>query len=229
MTQVYFFTNNAEHAQSLRLLLPEAMLTVLVPSQLDDQASDLFSTDAAVILDEEILVGEFLKTIRKLRVRKPNQKQMLCSFSSTLPNLPISELQEFEDFITNEMRSEEIQLRLNLLIARQTRHQLRQQIQIGGLEIDLNTREVKCDGKQLKLAKKEFDLLKVLAENPNRVFTREELMQAVWGVHGYDSQRTVDTHILFLRKKLSVNFIESVRGVGYLFRNQNEDVGSTVN
>ncbi len=91
------------------------------------------------------------------------------------------------------------------------------------LKIDAKTREVLYKESEIYLTKMEYELLKLLAENPGRPFTRDELLNKVWGFEFTPSTRTVDTHVLQLRQKLDEDMIETVRGVGYRFsRNFNE-------
>lgn len=83
------------------------------------------------------------------------------------------------------------------------------------LVIDKNTREVKYKNEDIVLTRTEFDLLLFLASNLGRVFTRDELLDHVWGYNHFPTTRTVDTHVLQLRQKLSGIEIETLRGVGY--------------
>ncbi|MBF0360623.1 MAG: response regulator transcription factor [Oligoflexia bacterium] len=83
------------------------------------------------------------------------------------------------------------------------------------LKISLETREVFYNNKKIELTKMEYDLLHLLAENPNRVFSREEILNKVWGMDNYPTTRTVDTHILQLRQKTADHLFETVRGIGY--------------
>ena len=69
--------------------------------------------------------------------------------------------------------------------------------------------------KQLEFTKMEFDFLKLLAESPNRAFSREEILNKVWGYQNYPTTRTVDTHVLQIRQKIGEEWIETVRGIGY--------------
>lgn len=87
----------------------------------------------------------------------------------------------------------------------------------GDLTIDPASREVSVASQTLDLRTQEFDLLLTLAEQPGRVFTREQLLQLAWGFDFYGQTRTVDVHIAHLRKKLegSTVKIETVTGVGY--------------
>lgn len=89
-----------------------------------------------------------------------------------------------------------------------------------GLEIQADTRRVLVDDEETELTPKEFDLLYHLAQNPRRVFTREELLAVVWGYDYFGDQRTVDVHIRRLRTKLAPlphEYLITVWGVGYQF------------
>ena len=91
-------------------------------------------------------------------------------------------------------------------------------VSANGIELHLQSHEVMYEGKTVELTKMEWGLLRLLMENQNRVYTRDELLKAVWGLENYPTTRTVDNHILQLRQKFSENFFETVRGVGYRFR-----------
>lgn len=90
-------------------------------------------------------------------------------------------------------------------------------IHVADLKIDPSRHEVQLGARVLDLRAQEFDLLRVLAEQPGRVFTREQLLQQAWGFDFYGQTRTVDVHIAHLRRKLegATVRIETVTGVGY--------------
>ncbi|MBA2445421.1 MAG: response regulator transcription factor [Nocardioidaceae bacterium] len=93
-------------------------------------------------------------------------------------------------------------------------------IRRGGVEIDETTYSARLDGVSLDLTFKEFELLKYLAQHPGRVFTRQQLLQEVWGYDYFGGTRTVDVHVRRLRAKLGVEreaLIGTVRNVGYRF------------
>ncbi len=95
-------------------------------------------------------------------------------------------------------------------------------LEFNGLVIDLDLVEARRDEKKLDLTLREFELLKFLAQNPGRVFSRDELLQRVWGFEFFGDGRTVDVTIRRLREKVEVDpsspqYIETRRGVGYLF------------
>lgn len=93
-------------------------------------------------------------------------------------------------------------------------------VKIGGLSLDVAMREVRVDGSPVELTAREFDLLATMASEPGIVFTRERLLERVWGFNDFVEGRGVDVHVRHLRGKLgddasTPRFIETVRGVGY--------------
>lgn len=90
-------------------------------------------------------------------------------------------------------------------------------LRYAGIEIDLDRHEVKSNGQTVSLTLKEFELLKKLLSEPERVISRNTLLDEVWGLNFYGETRTVDAHIKTLRQKLGDcgNMIETIRGVGY--------------
>ena len=94
-------------------------------------------------------------------------------------------------------------------------------IRVGDLQIDTSSYEVTIRGSRIGLRFKEYELLKLLAENPGRVFSRDSLLNQIWGYEYFGGTRTVDVHIRRLRSKMEDaehNFIETIWNVGYRFR-----------
>jgi DNA-binding response OmpR family regulator len=96
---------------------------------------------------------------------------------------------------------------------------------VGGLAIDLARRTAELDGKPAQLTYVEFEILRVLAAHPGRVFSRQSLLEALWGSADYRDPRTIDVHVRHLREKLERDpaepeLIFTVRGVGYRFRDR---------
>ena len=83
------------------------------------------------------------------------------------------------------------------------------------VELDIEKYSVKIKGDNIKLARKEFDLLKLLINHPGKVYTREEILNDVWGNDIHVVDRTIDVHINRLRDKLGQKFIETIKGIGY--------------
>ena len=87
----------------------------------------------------------------------------------------------------------------------------------GDIVINRNTYVVYRGTLEITLPRKEFELLYFLAANPNKVFSRDELLQKVWGTDVYVLSRTVDVHIRKVRERLGENYITTIKGVGYKF------------
>jgi DNA-binding response OmpR family regulator len=123
-----------------------------------------------------------------------------------------------DDYLVKPFSYAELQARLLALLRRGRRRPGPGRLRIGPLELDPLARQVWLHGEELKLSKKEFALLRALAGDPTRVFTREELLRGVWGYRSMGMTRTLDSHASRLRKKLGSagdQFIVNVWGVGY--------------
>ncbi len=126
----------------------------------------------------------------------------------------------FDDFAVKQVDPREVLLRIRQLLWHQSRLDAGQMIKIEDLLMDLNSYEVSIQGKRVYLTYKEFELLKCLVLNRGKVFTREALLDKVWGYDNYAGTRTVDIHIQRLRSKLGgaySDMIQTVRNVGYSF------------
>ncbi|MGE8204546.1 response regulator transcription factor [Heyndrickxia sp. NPDC080065] len=123
-----------------------------------------------------------------------------------------------DDYLTKPFEPKELLFRIKALLRR---YQMvnAEKITLGETVIDRKSYEVHCNGKLLMLPMKEFELLAQLASYPERIFTREELIQLIWGADFEGDERTVDVHIKRLRERFSNRIddfsIKTVRGVGY--------------
>jgi DNA-binding response OmpR family regulator len=124
----------------------------------------------------------------------------------------------FDDWILPQASPAELETRLRLVGDRAQLSDERRGTSIGDLVVNEESYQVRLRGEPLDLTFKEFELLKTLAAHPNRVFTRELLLQEVWGYDYFGGSRTVDVHVRRLRAKLGPEYealIQTVRGVGY--------------
>ena len=126
-----------------------------------------------------------------------------------------------EDFVVTPLDLSELAIRIKRTIGRTNNIHSEELIRCGDLTIDLAKCEVAIDSRLLALTFKEYQLLKFLASNRGRVFTRQTLLNEVWGYDYYGGDRTVDVHIRRLRSKIEDSthtFIETVRNIGYRLR-----------
>lgn len=123
-----------------------------------------------------------------------------------------------DDYITKPFSVRELLARVKTVLRRHQTKQKEKLIKIGNiLIINPETYEVSVEGEKIDLTTTEFKLLLALAENKNRVFSREQLLDYLWGTQKAVLDRTIDVHITHLREKLkkAAKFIKNVRGVGY--------------
>ncbi len=121
-----------------------------------------------------------------------------------------------DDYISKPISTKVFVSRVNALFRRLNKPEAKS-ITINGLTIDPEKFLVKVEGKDIMLAKKEFELLFLLASKPGRVFLRNEILSQVWGNDVIVGDRTIDVHIRKIRQKLGVDCIRTVKGVGYKF------------
>ena len=122
-----------------------------------------------------------------------------------------------DDYVSKPISPKVLVSRVNALLRRVARPEDEKTITVGNLVIDPEKFNVLKDGNEVILAKKEFELLYLLASKPGRVFLRNEILSQVWGTDVIVGDRTIDVHIRKIRQKLDMDCITTVKGVGYKF------------
>lgn len=133
-----------------------------------------------------------------------------------------------DDYITKPFNILEVKARIKAIMRRTTKKPSKTEenskvIEIGDLKLDCESRRVYISGKEINLTAKEFDVLELLVFNPNKVYSRENLLNIVWGYEYPGDVRTVDVHIRRLREKIESNpsepkYVHTKWGVGYYFQ-----------
>jgi len=126
------------------------------------------------------------------------------------------------DYVTKPFSPRELLARVRTAMRRSARGPLAEILSFGDVKVDIAKMEVRRDANLVQLTSQEFKVLKYMLQNAERVLSREELLNSVWGYHNYPSTRTVDNHIAGLRAKLETDparpvHIRTVHGVGYKF------------
>lgn len=188
-----------------------------------------------IILDVMLPEMDGYDVLRTLKANKETASIpviMLSAKSEVLDKVVGLELGA-DDYITKPFSPREVVARVKVHLRRkaplnaQVQEEAKNEIQIGRLVIRPEKYEAVLDGTKLDLTPKEFELLHLLAANPGRVFTRDILLERIWGYDSVRETRTVDVHIRYLRQKIERNpaspeYIETVRGVGYRLREMND-------
>lgn len=132
-----------------------------------------------------------------------------------------------DDYITKPFNILEVKARIKAIMRRtmpkDSKQKKGQVLQAGNLVLDCESRRVSVDGKEINLTAKEFDVLEILVQNPQKVYSRENLLNIVWGYEYLGDVRTVDVHIRRLREKIEENpsepkYVHTKWGVGYYFQ-----------
>ena len=179
-----------------------------------------------VVLDLMLPKLDGLEVCKRLRASSSVPIIMLTARDDELDKVLGLELGA-DDYITKPFSIREFRSRVRALLRRaaipSSADGEEETIERDGLRIDLARRDVEVGGRPVQLTYVEFELLRTLATSPGRVFTRELLLQALWGGSDYREPRTIDVHVRHLREKLELDprepeYIFTVRGVGYRFR-----------
>ena len=128
-----------------------------------------------------------------------------------------------DDYISKPVSPKVLVTKVNSLFRRMTKTDENQVLELGDLKIDPGQFLVIYQGNNISLAKKEFELLYLLASKPGRVFLRNEILNQIWGADVIVGDRTIDVHIRKIRQKLGIDCITTVKGVGYKFELVAED------
>jgi DNA-binding response OmpR family regulator len=194
-----------------------------------EQALRLFGDEEIdlVVLDLMLPKVDGLEVCKRLRVESDVPIIMLTARGEELDKVLGLELGA-DDYITKPFSIREFRSRVRALLRRAALPRARGQreaevIAAGELRIDPARRTVELAGEPVQLTYVEFELLRTLAAEPARVFTREMLLRALWGDSAYREPRTIDVHVRHLREKLERDarepeYLFTVRGVGYRFR-----------
>jgi DNA-binding response OmpR family regulator len=178
-----------------------------------------------VIVDLGLPDGDGLELVREIR----SGDRRVGGLDPELPVLVLSgrvgeldRLRGFDrgcdDYVAKPFSYPELRARIAALLRRTRRRAALARLRVGPLELDPLGRQVWLHGEEIQLSKKEFALLRTLAAEPTRVFTREELLRGVWGYQSIGTTRTLDSHAARLRRKLRARgdgLIVNVWGVGY--------------
>jgi DNA-binding response OmpR family regulator len=192
------------------------------------EALELFEDERVdlVVLDLMLPKVDGLEVCKRLRAGSDVPIIMLTARGDELDKVLGLELGA-DDYITKPFSIREFRSRVRALLRRASGSRRQPDegdtLEAGELRIDPARRIVELRGEQVQLTYVEFELLRSLAANPGRVYTREALLRALWGDSAYREPRTIDVHVRHLREKLERDprepeFIFTVRGVGYRFR-----------
>ena len=169
-----------------------------------------------IILDWNLKDGHGIDLLKNWKVNHVRTPTIFLTAKADLTDKVLSLESGAADYMTKPFEPRELLARIRV--------QLRDQkpsaeiLKLSQFQINFTGREVSTTKGAIPFSKTEFELLCFLVKNPEKVFSREELLREVWGYNSSPTTRTVDTHILQLRQKLKPEFFETVHGIGYRFK-----------
>jgi DNA-binding response OmpR family regulator len=225
--------------EAVLLVEDEETIRSFLEQQLTDDGFDVVSVDRAgraleqlervepdlVLLDGRLPDASGYEVCRRLREGEPGR-----AWNRDVPVIivsergePIDRLRGFargcDDYVVKPFVYEELVARMRAVLRRAGGPDRREHLSVGEIEIDRRSRAVTAAGEGVALAAKEYELLVALAADPERVFTKEELLRDVWGFRSLGRTRTLDSHASRLRRKLAcacaAPYVINVWGVGY--------------
>lgn len=173
-----------------------------------------------VILDIMLPVMNGWDVLKEIRKKYDTPVIMLTAKSETFDKVLGLELGA-DDYIVKPFEPKELVARVKAVLRRYKPAEVSKTIDYNGMVIDMDKFQVTVGGKEIEMPPKELELLYFLASNPNKVYTREQLLNEIWGYDFVGDSRTVDVHVKRVREKIetpNVNWnLKTVWGVGYKF------------
>jgi len=180
------------------------------------------SPPALVILDLRLPKMSGLEVCREIRKMSPSIPVIVLSAATEeIDKVLLLELGA-DDYVTKPFSPKELLARVRVALRHTHRASSLEQYAFSDVSIDFSKMELKRGGRAIEMTPQEFKILKYFAQNPERVISRDELLNEVWGYNCYPATRTVDNHILKLRQKLEPDpenpaHFRTVHGAGYKF------------
>jgi DNA-binding response OmpR family regulator len=221
LPRVFIIANGREQAEQLRTELAQKELDCFIVPYKDGAIEQITGQSHGVMLldmDEATTASEGWEVAQKMR-REMNIPLIALISREKLHGLDLN--YSIDDFVVKPWQANEVAARIKRILMQKGSMESEDAIRCGDLVIDSAKCEVLLGGKPIILTFKEYELLRFLANNKGKAFTRDVLLDKVWGWDYYGGDRTVDVHIRRLRSKIEDSthvFIETVRNIGYKFK-----------
>lgn len=227
MHRILIVARESERIKELNMELSREGLTCTIAKDTKDILNEVIkqSIDLALVdLDSSPASTWTESSLGRLQeINFGNQLPVIVLISKNMVH-GIESAPGIDDFVVEPYDLSELVIRIKRILKRTDKLHGEEVIRCGDLFVDTAKCEVYLEGRLLSLTFKEYELLRFLTTNKGRVFSREALLNEVWGYDYYGGDRTVDVHIRRLRSKIEDSthtFIDTVRNMGYIFREGN--------
>ena len=182
------------------------------------QIAEQFRPDL-ILLDVMMPEMDGIQTCQELRKNQNLRDVFIIFLTARIEEY--SEIAGFsagaDDYITKPIKPGALTSRIKAILKRRSSNNEQVVLKMTDLIIDRNSYEVEFKGDKIHFARKEFELLYMLASQPGKVFNREKILEQIWGNDVYVGDRTVDVHIRKIREKINPESIKTIKGIGYKY------------
>ncbi len=216
MKQVLIVEDDENLGKSLKKIMEEEGMNVFLATTLERARTLLSEPLDVIVLDWMLPDGQGIDFLRELRAKNAVVPVIMLTARTDLIDKVLGLETGASDYMTKPFESRELVARVRVQLREKLTGKAREEKVVAGkiLINDLD-KDFFYDGKKISLTKMEYELVKLLAENPRQTFSRENLLDKVWGYENFPTTRTVDTHVLQIRQKTADDIIETIRGLGY--------------
>jgi len=182
------------------------------------QVAEKFKPDL-ILLDVMMPEMDGIQTCQELRKNNVLKDVFIVFLTARIEEY--SEIAGFsagaDDYITKPIKPGALTSRIKAILKRKSTSTDQAVLILGDLQVDRTSYDVTYKGQKIHFARKEFELLYMLACQPGKVFSREKILEQIWGNDVYVGDRTVDVHIRKIREKIDPDFIKTIKGIGYKY------------
>ena len=215
MKQVLIIEDDENLGKSLKKIMEDEGMVAHLATTLKEARELASDTLDVIVLDWMLPDGQGIDFLRELRAKNKIVPVIMLTARTDLIDKVLGLETGASDYMTKPFESRELVARVRVQLREKSASVREEKIVAGKIVINSLEKEILYDGKRVIFTKMEYELLKILAENPRQTFSRENLLDKVWGYENFPTTRTVDTHVLQIRQKTADNIIETVRGLGY--------------
>lgn len=216
MKRVLIVEDDTNLGQSLKKILEAEGMHVDLATTLGLGRDFIKQAYDVIVLDWMLPDGQGIDFLREIRQKNALMPVIMLTARTELIDKVLGLETGANDYMTKPFESRELVARIRVQLRDKTNQPVQESLlTIGKLVLDRHNREIIFEEKRISLTKMEYELLKILMENPKQTFSRENLLDKVWGYDNFPTTRTVDTHVLQIRQKTSDDIIETIRGLGY--------------
>lgn len=216
MKQVLIVEDDENLGSSLKRIMESEGMQVHLATTLSSARNMLSNSLDVIVLDWMLPDGQGIDFLKELRLVNQSVPVIMLTSRTDLIDKVLGLESGASDYMTKPFESRELVARVRVQLREKVVGKVKEERTIvGKLNIYDAEKEIHFDGKKIAFTKMEYELIRLLAENPKQTFSREKLLDKVWGYENFPTTRTVDTHVLQIRQKTSDDVIETIRGLGY--------------